>query len=106
MLSGLAAGLLIVVYTEYYTGSNAKSVITIAERSKSVPALTIMPGNAVGMISSGLPVITVAVVLLISFWLGEQFAGFNWLFPALSNDPFLGVVYGTTMASMVLLSAS
>src|SRR5947209_16894172 len=37
MLSGLAAGLLIVLYTEFYTGSNAKSVITIAERSKSVP---------------------------------------------------------------------
>src|SRR5438034_10159444 len=28
MVSGLAAGLLIVVYTEFYTGSNAKLVIT------------------------------------------------------------------------------
>src|SRR5438093_3620525 len=64
MVSGLAAGLLIVVYTEFYTGSNAKPVITIAERSKSGPALTIMSGNAVGMISSGLPVITVAIALL------------------------------------------
>src|SRR3989449_8686634 len=34
MVSGLAAGLLIVIYTEFYTGSNAKPVITIAERSK------------------------------------------------------------------------
>jgi len=106
MLSGLAAGLLIVVYTEYYTGSNAKSVITIAERSKSGPALTIMSGNAVGMISSGLPVITVAVALLISFWLGEQFARFSGLLPALNNDPFLGGVYGTTMAAMGMLSTA
>ncbi len=106
MLSGLAAGLLIVVYTEFYTGSEAKPVITIAERSKSGPALTIMSGNAVGMISSGLPVITVAVVLLISFWLGEQFAGFSGLLPALSNDPFLGGVYGTTMATMGMLSTA
>src|SRR5437588_4239729 len=106
MLSGLAAGLLIVVYTEFYTGSEAKPVITIAERSKSGPALTIMSGNAVGMISSGLPVITVAVALLISFWLGEQFARFSGLLPALNNDPFLGGVYGTTMAAMGMLSTA
>ncbi len=103
MVSGLAAGLLIVVYTEFYTGSNAKPVITIAERSKSGPALTIMSGNAVGMISSGLPVITVAIALLISFWLGEQFAG---LIPALTGNAFLGGVYGTTMATMGMLSTA
>src|SRR6267143_121079 len=103
MVSGLAAGLLIVVYTEFYTGSNAKPVITIAERSKSGPALTIMSGNAVGMISSGLPVITVAIALLISFGLGEQFAG---LIPALKDNAFLGGVYGTTMATMGMLSTA
>jgi K(+)-stimulated pyrophosphate-energized sodium pump len=103
MISGLAAGLLIVVYTEFYTGSNAKPVITIAERSKSGPALTVMSGNAVGMISSGLPVITVAIALLISFWLGEQFAG---LIPALAGNAFLGGVYGTTMATMGMLSTA
>ena len=103
MVSGLAAGLLIVVYTEFYTGSNAKSVITIAERSKSGPALTVMSGNAVGLISSGLPVITVAIALLISFGLGEQFAG---LIPALAGNAFLGGVYGTTMATMGMLSTA
>src|SRR5712691_86326 len=101
MISGLAAGLLIVVYTEYYTGSEAKSVITIAERSKSGPALTIMSGTAVGMISSGLPVITVAITLLISFALGEQFA-----VQAGISDTFLGGVYGTTMATMGMLSTA
>ena len=100
MVSGLAAGLLIVVYTEFYTGSEAKSVITIAERSKSGPALTIMSGTAVGMISSGLPVITVAITLLISFGLGEQFAGLAGI------DHFLGGVYGTTMATMGMLSTA
>src|SRR5438552_5848925 len=100
MVSGLAAGLLIVIYTEFYTGSEAKSVITIAERSKSGPALTIMSGTAVGMISSGLPVITVAITLLISFWLGEQFASLAGI------DKFLGGVYGTTMATMGMLSTA
>ena len=101
MVSGLAAGLLIVLYTEYYTGSEAKSVITIAERSKSGPALTIMSGTAEGMISSGLPVITVAITLLISFALGEQFA-----VQAGITDTFLGGVYGTTMATMGMLSTA
>src|SRR5467141_2905814 len=101
MISGLGAGLLIVVYTEFYTGSNAKSVITIAERSKSGPALTIMSGTAVGMISSGLPVITVAITLLISFGLGEQFASL-----ANISNKFLGGVYGTTMATMGMLSTA
>src|SRR5438876_11389694 len=100
MVSGLAAGLLIVIYTEFYTGSNAKPVITIAERSKSGPALTVMSGTAVGMISTGLPVITVAIALLISFFLGEQFAGLIGL------SSFLGGVYGTTMAAMGMLSTA
>jgi K(+)-stimulated pyrophosphate-energized sodium pump len=106
MVSGLAAGLLIVLYTEFYTGSEAKSVVTIAKRSESGPALTVMSGTAVGMISSGLPVITVAIALLLSFGLGEQFAG---LIPQLAGDPskiFLGGVYGTTMATMGMLSTA
>src|SRR2546422_8956617 len=101
MVSGLAAGLLIVLYTEYYTGSEAKPVITIAERSKSGPALTIMSGTAVGMISSGIPVITVAITLLISFALGEQFAT-----QAGITDTFLGGVYATTIATMGMLSTA
>ena len=101
MISGLVAGLLIVLYTEYYTGSESKSVITIAERSKSGPALTVMSGTSVGMISSGLPVITVAVALLTSFGLGQQFASSAGL-----GNPFLGGVYGTTMATMGMLSTA
>src|SRR5213592_4813195 len=100
MIAGLVSGLLIVLYTEFYTGSEAKWVVTIAERSKSGPALTVTSGTAVGMISSGLPVITVAVALLISFGLGEQFASLAGL------NAFLGGVYGTTMATMGMLSTA
>ncbi len=101
MVSGLVAGLLIVLYTEYYTGAASKSVITIAERSKSGPALTVMSGTSVGMISSGLPVITVAAALLISFGLGQEFATSAGL-----GNAFLGGVYGTTMATMGMLSTA
>src|SRR5437773_2538027 len=101
-LGGMMIGLIcsIVLYTEFYTGSEAKWVVTIAERSKSGPALTITSGTAVGMISSGLPVITVAIALLISFGLGEQFASLAGL------NSFLGGVYGTTMATMGMLSTA
>src|SRR5207249_4789395 len=101
MIAGLVAGLLIVVYTEYYTGSEAKSVIRIADRSKSGPALTVMSGMSVGMIATGLPIITVAAVLGISFGLGEQFSSLAGL-----GNPFLGGVYGTTMAAMGMLSTA
>ncbi|MGD1054750.1 MAG: sodium-translocating pyrophosphatase [Nitrososphaerales archaeon] len=101
MISGLVAGLLIVVYTEYYTGSSAKAVIKIAERSKSGPALTVMSGMSTGMVSAGLPILTVAVALLISFGLGEQFASLAHL-----SDTFLGGVYGTTMSAMGMLSTA
>src|SRR3989475_5962076 len=94
MVSGLAAGLLIVIYTEFYTGSEAKSVITIAERSKSGPALTIMSGTAVGMISSGLPVITVGITILISFGLAFQFVSLAGI------DKFLPADYGNSIATM------
>src|SRR2546426_11492187 len=60
-----------------------------------------MSGTAVGMISSGLPVITVAITLLISFGLGEQFAGLAGI-----GNTFLGGVYGTTMATMGMLSTA
>jgi K(+)-stimulated pyrophosphate-energized sodium pump len=102
MLSGLVAGLLIVLYTEYYTGSESKWVVTIAERSKSGPALTVMSGTAVGMIATALPVITVAIALLLSFGLGEQFASLA----GLGSQQFLGGVYGTTMATMGMLSTA
>ena len=53
------------------------------------------------MISSGLPVITVAVALLISFGLGQEFAKSAGL-----TNIFLGGVYGTTMATMGMLSTA
>jgi K(+)-stimulated pyrophosphate-energized sodium pump len=104
VLSGLVAGLLIVFYTEYYTGAGSRSVIRIAERSQSGPALTVMSGTATGMMSTGLPVITVASALLISFGLGEKFAALAKLNNLFSGGSFLGGVYGTTMAAMGMLS--
>src|SRR5207245_9953167 len=74
MLSGLVAGLLIVFYTEVYTGSAARPVIQIAERSQSGPALNVISGTAVGMKSTCLPIVTVTAALLVSFFLGRSWS--------------------------------
>src|SRR5437867_1925186 len=107
MLSGLVAGLLIVLYTEVYTGSAARPVIQIAERSQSGPALNVISGTAVGMQSTGLPIVTVAAALLVSFILGRSWADIlSHVSGGAQVDPFLGGVYGTTMAAMGMLSVA
>ncbi|HLQ21265.1 MAG TPA: sodium-translocating pyrophosphatase [Nitrososphaerales archaeon] len=105
MLSGLVAGLLIVIYTEVYTGSAARPVIQIAKRSQSGPALNVISGTAVGMQSTGLPIVTVAATLLVSFILGQSWASLSGL-SGVSGGTFLGGVYGTTMAAMGMLSVA
>src|SRR5207245_9119099 len=74
MLSGLVAGLLIVLYTEVYTGSAARPVIQIAEKSQSGPALNVMSGAAVGTQSTVLPLVTVAAALVVSVLLTRSWA--------------------------------
>jgi K(+)-stimulated pyrophosphate-energized sodium pump len=101
MVAGLIAGIIIVGLTEFYTGATAGSVVKIAERSKSGPALTVISGMAVGMKSTGFAIVTVAGALLASFILGG-----NWgnLVPGVGK--FLGGVYGTTMGAMGMLSVA
>ncbi len=65
LLSGIAIGLL----TEYYTSSTP--VRKIAEASQTGVATNIIEGLSVGMISTTLPVIAVAVAI----WLSYYFAG-------------------------------
>jgi len=62
---GLVAGISIGLFTEYYTsGSPIKK---IAEASKTGAATNIIAGISVGMISTTLPVITIAIAIGISY---------------------------------------
>lgn len=64
ILSGTVVGILIGLFTEYYTSSGP--VLKIAESSQTGPATNIITGFAVGLESTVLPMIAIAVAILIA----------------------------------------
>ncbi|MCX5705891.1 MAG: sodium-translocating pyrophosphatase [Candidatus Omnitrophica bacterium] len=68
ILSGLVAGVLIGLCTEYYTSSGFKPTKFIAEQSLTGPATVIIGGLAVGMMSTAMPVIIVCAAILASYY--------------------------------------
>ncbi|MEM1922602.1 MAG: sodium-translocating pyrophosphatase [Nitrososphaerota archaeon] len=101
MVIGLVAGVLIMFYSELYTGVRSSYVAVIAQNSQSGPALTAMSGLSTGMISSMLPVATVVAAVAASYILGSF-----WSESVGLGDPLLGGIYGTTMATMGMLSTA
>ncbi|MHA1594161.1 MAG: sodium-translocating pyrophosphatase [Candidatus Baldrarchaeia archaeon] len=97
-LTGIIASIFIVLETEIYTASESTYVKRTAESAQTGAAINILSGLASGMESTALPIITIAAALVISFWLGMEWA------QVLGFDKFIGGVYGTTMATMGMLS--
>lgn len=69
-VSGLLAGILIGRITEYYTSGDYKPVKSIADQSQTGPATNIISGLAVGMKSTALPMIVIAVAIYFAYQLG------------------------------------
>jgi K(+)-stimulated pyrophosphate-energized sodium pump len=68
VLAGLIAGVLIGAITEYYTSGTYKPTQGVADTAKTGPATVIISGLAVGMVSTFLPVIVIAIAILVSYY--------------------------------------
>jgi K(+)-stimulated pyrophosphate-energized sodium pump len=68
---GLIAGLLVGLITEYYTGTGKKPVLDIVKQSSTGAATNIIAGLGVGMMSTALPTLIIAMSIIGAF----HFAG-------------------------------
>jgi K(+)-stimulated pyrophosphate-energized sodium pump len=68
---GIAASVVIVFITQYYTESRFKPVRDIAEASKTGPATNIIMGTAVGFETTLATALVIGISLLLSFWMGD-----------------------------------
>lgn len=69
---GVLTSLAFVFITQYYTEYKYRPVQTIAEQSKTGPATNIIAGIAVGMESTGYPVLVIGAALISAYFLGES----------------------------------
>ena len=69
IVSGSLAGIIIGLFTEYYT--SGKPIVKIAEASSTGPATNIITGFAIGLESCMAPVLTICAAI----YFGHQFAG-------------------------------
>ena len=93
IVAGLAAGLIIAFITEVYTSDHYKAVKEIANASKTGPATNILEGLSVGMRSTAIPVIVIAIAIYIAFVTGQS---------AMTN----GGIYGISLAALGMLSTT
>ena len=64
---GLLTGILIGLLAEYFTAESRGPVQSIAQASETGPATNIITGLAVGLLSTALPIVVIAVAMVLSF---------------------------------------
>lgn len=67
VVTGLLAGIIIGLSTEYFTSHSYKPTRKISESAQTGPATVIISGVGLGMVSTAIPVITIAIAILIAF---------------------------------------
>ena len=100
VIVGLVAGVIIGQSTEYYTSHSYKPTKKLAESSQTGPATVIISGVGLGMISTAIPVVTIAVAILLSYLCAIDFDFANMLS---AQNISLGL-YGIGIASVGMLS--
>ncbi|MDD4729571.1 MAG: sodium-translocating pyrophosphatase, partial [Dysgonamonadaceae bacterium] len=67
VISGLLAGIVIGQGTEYYTSHSFKPTINIAKSGKTGPGTLIIAGIGTGLISTFIPVLSIAFAIMLSY---------------------------------------
>lgn len=98
VITGLAAGVIIGMATEYYTSRNYRPTKLIANASKTGAATVIIKGIGTGMISTAIPVVTISVAILLSYLCAN---GFDL---SMSAESISHGLYGISIASVGMLS--
>lgn len=96
VIFGLVSGVIIGKATEYYTSHSYKPTQKLAESAKTGSATVIISGMGLGMISTAVPVVTIAVSILLSYLCATGFS-FD---PALISQG----LYGISIAAVGMLS--
>ena len=96
VIFGLLSGVVIGKATEYYTSHSYKPTQKLAESARTGSATVIISGVGLGMISTAIPVITIAVAILLSYLCATGFS-FD---PALISNG----LYGISIAAVGMLS--
>lgn len=92
ILAGLIAGVLIGQATEYFTSDSYKPTKNLAATSETGTATIIIGGLSVGMVSTLLPVVIVAICILVAY------------FVAGGNESAESGLYGISLAAVGMLS--
>lgn len=100
VICGLLAGIIIGQGTEYYTSHSYRPTQKIAHSAATGPATVIISGLGLGMISTSIPVITIAFAIMLSYLCAINFDVVNLLTPA---NLSLGL-YGIGIAAVGMLS--
>ena len=100
VVAGLLAGVIIGKATEYYTSHSYKPTQKLAEASQTGPATVIINGVGLGMISTAIPVIAIAVAIIIAYLCAINFN----VAEMLTAENLSKGLYGVAIAAVGMLS--
>lgn len=105
ILAGLVAGVLIGLVTEYFTSDSYKPTKNLAGESETGAATVIIGGIGLGMLSTALPIIIVAVCILVAYICAGSGAVDVANAPNIFANPKVNMgLYGIALAAVGMLS--